>query len=364
MGNYIYLVECFSRCLLSIHILSGATKIEAYLPWKFTKYKIGMLSLNNSICIYSPNIDHFLIYDCLTHQIITVKLEEIEADEAGFYYSNILLFQDEFIVLPFKGKEIRRYGINGKLKFKDSQWYYFVYKEYGYNKKNLRNIRMDSACIAGNQIFFSLVYGNQNYLCKYELSQDKHSCNIVYYSKDIAIRGVYAYSNTILFRKLFQNKTEIVLINLNSKKREKIIINYPSIFEEDIYGDINHLRGSFKNKILAIERNSSKEYQKIYRFKQSDVYVENGIIFNMLKNEILILDVDYSKKYSIEEIVNEIKYCSSYQDAFKRLFGREPILEGRYKLYNLIKYFSEFSSMMIDDESFKQSMGEIIWKTI
>ena len=109
IGDYIYLIEHTSRCLISIHTPSGETNIEAYLPLEYTESKICMLELNYKLLIYSPAIAYFLIYDCLNHHLTNIKLQEIEADEAGFYYSNILTFQDSLIVLPFKGKEIKKY---------------------------------------------------------------------------------------------------------------------------------------------------------------------------------------------------------------------------------------------------------------
>lgn len=365
VGNYIYLIECLSRCLISIHIPTGETRIETYFPWEYTENKIGMLSLNHNIIIYSPVIDHFLVYDCQKQQTTRIKLQGIERDESGFYYSNILIDQDDFIILPFKGKEIKRYGMNGELKFKDSQWCFAVSRECGCDERLYGNIRMDSACVAGNQLFFSLIYGNQNYLCRYELNQDEHFCSIIYHSEDTAIRGVYVYPNTILFRRIFPYKTEIVRITLDSDKKKTIIIDYPSMFEEDIYGDISQLKASFKNKIMAIKGNDLKIYQKIYNFEQADVYILNGILFNELRNEIVIPEENHSKNYSIEKTVREIKNSSFYQEGCEKLFSNKYIGEGRYKQYNLIKYLIEYSPMMVEKSYIKnKSIGKLIWKTI
>ncbi len=366
VGNYIYLIECLSRCLISIHIYSGETKIEGYLPWKYIGNSIGMLPLNQNIFIFSPAVDHFLIYDCLKQKIITMKLQGMEADEAGFCYSNILIEQGDFIILPFKGKEIKRYGVNGELKFKDGQWWIAVAREWGLNEKLFGNIRMNSACTAGNQLFFSLVNGNQNYLCQYELNQDRHLCKIVYHSEDIAVRGVYAYPNIVLFRRLFSDKTEIVQIALDSGEQKSILINYPSAFEEDVYGELYYLKASFKNKILKIKGTDLKVYRKIYNFEKGDIYIAKGILFNRLRNEILIPGVDKIGRYSIEKTVEEIRKSSSYKEGCGKVFCGKRIWENKYGLNDLVGYLTilPYAEAERKDKKRGKSIGQQIWQEI
>lgn len=364
IGDYIYLIEHTSRCLISIHTPSGETNIEAYLPLEYTESKICMLELNYKLLIYSPAIAYFLIYDCLNHHLTNIKLQEIEADEAGFYYSNILTFQDSLIVLPFKGKEIKKYEMNGKLKYKDNRWYSTIAKKCSDAVKLYGNIRMDSACIVENQLFFSLVYGNQNYLCKYELNQEKPLCNIIYYSEDIPIRGIYSYSNIILFRRLSSEKTEIALVSFDSNKQKSIIIDTRSMFEDDIFGDIQNLRISSINGIFEIDENSLSLYWKFYNFEYTDVYIANGILFNILRNEIILLNMDYIRKYSIEKITNEIRNCKSYQEGYKKLFDGKCIREGRNKLYGLINYLTEFLPVENKKIEKNNSVSKLIWSTI
>ena len=131
--KFIYLIESISRSLISIHTPSGKAKIEAHLPWECTGKKIRMLPLERGILIYSFTEDHFLVYDRLEQQIRTIELQGIEADEAGFYCSNVLIDQDEFVILPFKGETIRRYGITGKLISKDNIWCSFIDRECNFN---------------------------------------------------------------------------------------------------------------------------------------------------------------------------------------------------------------------------------------
>ncbi len=364
-GDYIYLIECFSRCLMSIYIPSGKSRIEAYLPWEYTENNIGMLLSDHNIIIYSPVIDQLLIYDSWECQMTVVKLQGIKADEAGFYYSNILIDQDDFIILPFKGKEIKRYGMNGKLKFKDGQWRFAVARECNCDEKQFGNIRFDSACIIGKQLFFSLLYGNQNFLCTYDLNQERLVCNVIYHSGNVAVKGVYAYPNMVLFRRLFSDKTEIVQIMLDSDEYKTITIDYPSMFHEDIYGDAQHLRVSSENEILSIEGNKLTIYQRIYNFEQSDVYIADGIIFNKLKNEILIPEAGHIQKYSIEKVVKIIRKSDSYQQGYNKLFECKFICEGRYKLNDLIRYLTEFSPVMLDELYSKRlSIGGVAWKII
>lgn len=224
---------------------------------------------------------------------------------------------------------------------------------------------MDSACIIGTQLFFSLFYRGENYLCKYELNRKNHSCNIVYDSGKVAIRGVYVYSNKVLFRRMFSDKTEIVLITLDSNEKEMITVNYQSMFEEDIYGDIEHLRGSFKNKILEIDRNKLKIGYEVYNFEYQDVYIANGILFNALKNDIIIPDINYTRKYSIKKIVKEIKNSQSYQEGYRELFINKSINEGKYKLFDLIVFFIEPSSLMNRIKYIgNKCIGESIWEKI
>lgn len=364
-GDYIYLIECFSKCLISLHIPSGENRIEAYLPWKYTENNIGMLLSDHNIIIFSPSIDHLLIYDSLEHQMTTVKLQGITADEAGFYYSNILIDHDDYIILPFKGKEIKRYGMNGKLKFKDSQWRFAVARECNCDEKQFGNIRVDSACIIGKQLFFSLFYGNQNFLCKYDFNQEKHLCKVVYHSENVAVKGVYAYPNMVLFRRLFSDKTEIVQIMLDSGEQKTITVDCSSMFREDIYGDAQHLRVSFANEILLIEENELITYQRIYNFEQSDTYITNGILFNILTDEIVMPNMGHIKKYSIKRTINEIKTSSSYQEGHKRLFEGGHVYENRYKLYDLIRYLADFVSVKIEevDTVKNKGIGGLIWKT-
>ena len=364
-GDYIYLIECFSKCLMSLHIPSGENGIEAYLPWECTDNNIGMLLSDHNIIIYSPAIDHLLIYDSLDHQMTTVELQGIEADEAGFYYSNILIDHDDFIILPFKGKEIKRYRMNGKLKSKDSQWRFAVARECNCDEKQFGNIRVDSACIIGRQLFFSLFYGNQNFLCKYDLNQEKHLCSVIYYSENAAVKGVYAYPNMVLFRRLFSDRTEIVRIMLDSGEQKTITIDRPSMFREDIYGDTRHLRVSFKNEIILIEENELTTYQIIYNFEQSDTYIANGILFNILTDEIVMPDMGHIKKYSIKRAINEIETSGSYQEGYKNLFAGRHVYEDRYKLHNLIRYLIDFAFMEIEelDTIKNKGIGRLIWKT-
>ena len=366
MEHYIYLIEHVSRCLISIHIPSGKTKTEAYLPWRYRENKIGMLPLERRIFIYSPFIDHFLIYDCLNQQITTVKLQEAQADETGHYYSNILIDQEDLIVLPFKDREIRIYGIDGRLKFKDSQWSLAIARECNYNKKEFGNIRLDSACIAEKQLFFSLTYGDKNYLCKYQLNDEKHVCSIIFNSESIPIKGIYAYSDTILFRRMFADKTEIILIRLNSDEKETIIIDYRPMFRGDIYGDMHHLKTSLEKKILAIDGSDFRTYQTIYSLEQSDEYIANGIIFNVRKNEVLIPEIDYIRRYLIEKKVREIQKCSSYQEGYRSVFCEKCIYEEKYKLQDLTEYLTEILPVMIEKKSLKEDsrIGEFIWKAV
>lgn len=364
--NNIYLIECLSRCLISIHVPSGKSRVEAYLPLEFTEKKIGLLLFKKNIFIYSPVAEQFIVYDCLKRKIITINLQDIEADRAGFYFSNVLIYHDDFIVLPFKGKGINRIGANGILKFRDTQWCSSLAQECSCNESLFGNVRMDSACIVGEWMYFSIVYGKQNYLLRYELNQDEHLCNIVYCSGNIVIRGVYAFSNIILFRRIFSDKTEIVIIDLDSNKQKTITVNCPSAFEEDIYGDILHLRGTFKKEILAFEGKNLKEYRKIYCLKQQDIYISNGILFNEPQNEILVIGVDGIKKYSIEEIVREIENSYFYHEGIRKLFDGKCIEEGRYKLSNLVKYLTELPSLEIEENNFVENKmtGKLIWETI
>lgn len=367
VGDHIYLVERFSRSLISIHLSSGETKIEAYLPWKYMEAEISMLLWENNIFIYSPVIRDIFVYDCFSHKTRIIELQELEADETGFYHSNILIDCDEFIVLPFKGKVIKRYRINGELKSNDDQWYIAIGKEIKYNKNLSGNIRVNSACIVKEQLFFSLVYGNQNYLCKYELNKEEKSCGIIYGSGEIPIRGIYNYLNKILFRRLFPNKTKIVLIDLEPLKQKTITINYPTVFEEDIYMNNGYIIAPFRNKILELNENNINLNRKIYSFKSSDNYIANGVLFNTLENEILIVDADNIKKYSIKKIVQEIKDNVLYQDSYRNLFDKQLILERKYKIAHLINYMVEYSMIMekkkqlLDDNS---SLGGLVWKAI
>jgi len=364
--NDIYLIEHLSRCLVSIHIPTGKTEIKAFLPWEFKENKIGMLLLNQDIIIYSPVIDHLLVYDCLKQQITAIKLQGIKADKAGFYFSNILIDQGDFVVLPFNGKVIKRYGIDGQLKFKDDRWCSTLDRESDCSKNLFGNIRIDSACIVEKQLFFSLVYRKQNYLCKYELDKEEKICSIVYHSNDIAIRGVYAYPNIVLFRRIFLERTEIVLMFLDSNKQKTIAVDCPSTFDEDVYGDIHHFRASFKNEVLAIQGNDLNMYQKIYKFGQQDTYVANGILFNDVRNEVLMLDVNCIRKYLIEKTACEIKKSTFYREGCRKLFDGKHICEGKYRLHSLIEALTEFQPVIIENEEFtkNRSLGELIWKMI
>lgn len=364
--NYIYLIEGISRSLISIHISSGETKIEARLPLKYTGNDINMLLWKHSILICSPVMDHFLIYDCWEQKIRVIELQERETDEVGVYHSNILIDQDDFIILPFKGKTIERYGMNGELKSKDDKWYLSIDKEYNSSRNMLGNIRVHSACIVGDLLFFSLVYKEQNYLCQYELNEGKHLCNIAYYSENIAIRGVYVYSNMVLFRRIFPDKTEIVMFFFEPDEKKTIIIDYPSTFEGDVYGDIDYLKVSLKNEILAIDGKDLNQYQKVYNFGQHDIYIANGILFNTLKNEILIPDVNGIRKYSLEKTVKEIKNSSFYQQEYRKLFNDKLIYEGRYQLYDLVRYLTDAPPLMNERERYLKNkyIGECVWNTI
>lgn len=364
--NYIYLIEHFSRSLISIHTSSGKTKVEAYLPWAYEEVKMDMFFWENKIFIYSPIRDNFLIYDCLEQKTKVIELKEMEIDEAGYCLSNILAIQDDFIVLPFKGKAIKRYGINGEVKYRNEQWCRTIANEYGFNENLFGNIRVKSACIAGNQMFFSLIYGNKNYLCKYELDKEECFCSIVYNSDDIPIRGVYAYSNKILFRRIFLDKTEIIILALDSDEQKKIVIEHPSTFEEDVYGDNYHVNISVTNKIFELDENNLNLCRKIYCFAKSDDYIANGILFNTFSSEILMVGADYIKKYSIKEIVQEIRVVDSYQDAYKSVFDRKCIPEGKYKLYHLTDYLMGLSTTLIEKKEFVNCyrIGKLIWKMV
>lgn len=359
--NYIYLVEHISRSLISIHIPSGKVKIEAYLPWEYTEQQIRMLSLNQKIIIYSLTADNFLFYDCLMQELKTIKLQGIEADEVGFYCSNVLIDQDELVVLPFKGKMIRRYGINGELKFQSDSWCSFIDKKCSCSKNLHGNIRADSACIVKGQLFFSLVYKNQNYLCKYDLNESEPLCNIAYYSDNVIIRGVYTYSGRILFRRIFPYKTEIVLIVPESGEQEKIMVDFPAYINDDIFGDLNCLKGSFKNKILKIKGDSFNLFEKIYEFEQSDIYISNGVLFNIQKCEILVCSRNVIIKYSIEKIIEDIKNSNNYQDAYRKIFTEKCMEEGKYRLQDLSRFIIESSVALMKNEN--KNYGALIWKT-
>ena len=322
-----------------------------------------MLPLERGILIYSFTEDHFLVYDRLEQQIRTIELQGIEADEAGFYCSNVLIDQDEFVILPFKGETIRRYGITGKLISKDNIWCSFIDRECNCNGNLCGNIRADSACIVKGELFFSLIYKNQNYLCKYELNNKVHLCNIIYNSEDIIIKGVYKYSDIVIFRRIFSSKTEIVLINLESDERKSFIIDFPTKAEEDIFGDLYHLQGCFKDRILKLKNGCPNSCERTYEFAQSDIYIGNGILFNASKNEIVACDKGDIIKLSIEKIVKDIKNSSSYQRAYRNLFTEKSIGEGRYTLRDLTRYIKEASATLIEKNENK-SQGALIWKAI
>lgn len=361
--DHMYLVESLSRSLISLHIPSGKVKIEARLPWKYNGKRLYMFSWKNNIVICSPVMDHFLFYDFLEQQIKVIELQEIEADEAGAYFSNVLMDQEDFILLPFKGKTIKKYGINGKLKSKDNEWHFPIDKEYNHSENVYDNIRMESACIVGRQLFFSLVYGNQNYLCRYGLNKEKHLCSIEYNSGNIAIRGIYAYydTNTIVFRRIFHDKTEIVLIPLDAGQRKIVEIDYPSVFSGDVYGDFHHLNISLKKGIIQLEGHDLNVHKTVYDFKDSDVYIAEGIVINIEKNEILIADTDNIMIYSIKEVVEEIKTSCFYQKEYRELLGKGIIEEERYNLWYFKRYIVEQLSREeknIEDKN----IGKLIWK--
>ncbi len=366
MENAIYLIECLSRCLIMIHVPSGKSMIEVYLPWKFTEKKIRLVALKRNLIIYSPAVEHLLVYDCLKKQISTIELQENQVDKAGFYYSNILIYQDDLIVLPYKGKEIKRYGVNGLLKFKDKQWCSLIARECESDENLFENIRTDSACIVGEYLFFSLVYENQNYLCRYELNQEEHLCTIIYCSGNIAIRGVYAYPNMVLFRRIFYDKTELVMILLDSGKQQTFEINCPSMFEEDVYGNIHHIRGVFNKKIIEIRENNLGKYSKIYKLGQQEIYIENGILFDSLKNEILVSEAECIKKYLIGETIREIKSSHFYYEGYRSLFYDRCTGEGRYKLCDMINYLTLFPIVLIKDGRLikNKTIGEWVWEML
>lgn len=366
VDDSIYLVECLSRCLISICIPSGESRIEAYLPWEYSEKEIGMLPLNHAVLLYSPGVNHFLIYDCLEHQIRMLELQEMEADEEGYYYSNVLIEQDDIILLPFKGKTIRRYGKNGEVKSKDDKWCLSIDKECDCNKNLFENIRRNSACIAGKRMFFSLVRGKQNYLCRYEWNKKDCLCSIIYRSEDVAIRGVYIYNNSVLFRRIFPHKTEIVLINLDSNEEKIITIDSSTMFGEDVYVDTDQLKGAFKEEIFLILENNLRKCRKIYNFEQQDAYISNGILFDEQKNEILIPNEKCVKKYSIEKIVREIKNNKFYREGYIKLFHNKCVCERPHKLQHLISYLTDFLPITTEKTRDKEhkSVGELIWETI
>lgn len=363
-NDRIYLIEHFSRCFMSVHIPSGNVRIESYLPWKYKQSKIGMLLLKEEILITSMSIDHFLFYDFTKQQMTILKPEGMKADDLGYYFSNVLVNQNELIVLPFRDKEIKRYGMHGELKIKDSQWIRNMFGKCEYDPKIYENnIRRDSACISRNWLFFSLVYGGQNYLCKYSLEQRKGTCEIIYCSKDVPIRGVYAYSDKILFRRVFEDKTEIILMDLYSNVQRTIEIDYPTMFEEDVYGDVGYIRAPLKNKILKIEEKDSRTDQNIYDFEEADTYIANGILFNTAENKILKEDRGSIKEYSIEKAEKEIRSSGFYQEGCRKDFQEQCFWEGKYKLKNLVKYFDEDLCYKVEKGSLKKSknIGEEIW---
>lgn len=365
MDDHIYLIEHFSRCLISIYIPTGKARIETYLPWKYSEREIGMLPLNQDILIYSLGMDHFLVYERLKHRIRTIRLQEIRADEVGLYYSNVLIDKDDFILLPFKGKTIRGYGKYGELKSKDNKWCSFIDKKCNYGENLPGNIRMSSACIVKGQLFFSLVYKKQNYLCRYEWNKTEHLCTVIFCSEDIPIRGIYAYKNQILFRRIFPDKTEIVLIDFNSNEEKTILIDHPTTFEEDIYGNIHHLYVALEDGIFLIKENNLKKLQKIYNFEKHDIYIINGMLFNEQKCEILIPDETQINKYSIEKIAIKIKNSSFYQEGYGKLFSSKCICEGKNRLNHLVSYLTEFPLITIEKKYMKSNFfGELIWKTI
>lgn len=361
--NYIYLIEEVSRNLISIHIPSGNTKIEAKLPWKYTEMKMSMMSWERNIYIFSPVMNHFLAYDRLEQQLKIIELKGIQADEVGFYYSNVLIDQGDFVVLPFKGKTIKKYGINGELKYNDDKWCFLIDDECNCSESLFGNIRMDSACLVGGQLFFSLFYRDQNYLCKYELKKDEGLCSIFFYSKNVIIRGVYACSNTLLFRRLFDNKTEIVIVDLNSGQQKIAKLDYLSAFEADVYGDIHSLKVPLKNTIIQLEKSDFSFCRKIYNLKKSDIYIANGILFNDESNEVLLINSDDTERYSIKKVVNEIKNSAFYQKEYRKIFGGKYIAEGKYGFRDLVKYVIE-QSLMTTGESDYISQGELIWKKL
>lgn len=363
--NYIYLVEGISRSLISLHISSGKTKIEASLPWKYMEAEIHMFSWKHNIFICSPVMNHFLMYDCQKRQMTTVELQGMESDETGFYYSNVLMDQDDFVVLPFKGKEIKKYGLDGKLKLKDNRWCFSIDRKWGYSGSLPGNIRMNSACLARGQLFFSLVYGGKNYLCRYELNKEEHICSIVYESEDIVIRGVYAYPDKVLFRRLFPDKTEIVLIDLNSNEQRRIRIDGLSVFTEDVYGSIQCLKVSLREKIFQLEGNNLSIHKKIYDFKDSDHYIADGVLVNVERNELLIVNTDSIKSYSIESIIKEIEESTIYQKEYRKLFGGRTE-EGKYNLKDFERYvigqlFTESKEKTVIED---KDIGKLIWKTV
>lgn len=367
INDQIYLIEHFSRCFMSVHIPSGDVRIESYLPWKYTQSKIDMLLLKKGILITSMSIDHFLIYDFIKQQMTILKPQRMKADDCGYYFSNVLVNQDELIVLPFRDKEIKRYGMHGELKIKDSQWIRNIFGKCEYDSKMYENnIRRDSACISRNWLFFSLVYGGENYLCKYSLDKINGSCEIIYYSKDVPIRGVYAYSDKILFRRIFEDKTEIVLLDLYSNEQRTIKIDNPAMFEEDVYGDKDYIRASFKNMILKIEEKNSRADQSIYDFEEADTYIANGILFNVAENKILKEDKGSIKEYSIEKVNNKIKSSGLYQEGYRKDFQEQCFREGKYKLKNLVKYLDEDPYNKVEKGNFikNKNIGEEIWMEI
>ncbi len=367
INDQIYLIEHFSRCFMSVHIPSGDVRIESYLPWKYTQSKIGMLLLKEGILINSMSIDHFFIYDFIKQQVRILKLQGMKADDCGYYFSNVLINQDELIVLPFRDKEIKRYGMHGELKIKDSQWIRNIFGKCEYASKMCENnIRRDSACISRNWLFFSLVYGGQNYLCKYNLEQKEGACEIIYCSKDVPIRGVYTYSDKILFRRIFEDKTEIVLMDLYSNEQRTIKIDCPTMFEQDVYGGIDYIRASFKNVILRIEGKDSRTDQSIYYFEEGDTYIANGILFNTAENKILKEDRGSISEYSIEKAGKKIKSSAFYLEGYRKDFQEQCFMEGKYILKNLVKYLDEDPCDKVEKDDFikGRSIGEEIWMEI
>lgn len=374
-NNKLYMFINEINALVSFHIENKKWKLEAWLPKEMAIMDTKLYKavyVNNKIYFFSDYLIEIFEYNLEDNNIKVIKLNLLLSDVNVKFnklfdneertISNVINYNDNIIILPFKAKAISIYNKN--------VIYYTNWREKLDNilkneNDEFVNIRIESTCIINEYMYMIVCCKNKDIICC--LSLENMELLSIY--KPIE-HGILFYmkkysDNCVLMQWICENNTYIILwevgksiINIidisqyfsQRNKRCQIEIADNCIYVFPIYGQIAVCIDMNENKVIKSFKWNSYIQQKQDKFYIIDY---DKRCLNICKNSLMELNEIYL------ELPKELNQEIIMEHLYKNYIERIGVIGYNFKekvslllpdILDIISKASEKKEILIDNK--------------